>query len=134
METLQQLQLVLWVLGPLGQAITAVMILRRNLVREIPWFFAYTLFHILNFLVLFVAYHVSYEVYFYGYWVAEGIDAILVILSFLRRWRAASVGLMLSVVSGRSCSDGQLLRYLQFPYWWRLVQAEPSRIGLSLAF
>lgn len=80
MHQYETLQLVLWVLAPAGQVITAAVMLRRRLILEVPWFFAYTIFHLIQFAVLFAAYHYTYSAYFYSYWVAEGIDALLVLV------------------------------------------------------
>lgn len=80
MHQFESVQLVLWVLAPIGQVIATVLMIRQRLFREIPWFFAYTGFHLLQFTVLFVAYHEAYSAYFYAYWAAEAIDIVLVLL------------------------------------------------------
>lgn len=79
MHLMEILQLVSWVLSPLGQVITAVIMIRRNLVHEVPWFFAYIVFQLLRFSLLFTAHHYSYSLYFYSYWITEGMDALLVL-------------------------------------------------------
>jgi hypothetical protein len=53
---------------------------RHKLIREVPWFFAYTVFHLLQFIVLIATYHYSYDAYFYSYWAIEAIDALLVLV------------------------------------------------------
>lgn len=80
MHQLETLQLVLWILAPTGQVTAAALMYRRNLIREVPWFFAYTVFHLIQFAVLFLAYHYSYSTYFYCYWVAEAIDGFLALI------------------------------------------------------
>lgn len=77
MHFVSAIQQALWILAPIGQALTAVYMIRRNLFREAPWFLAYTISHVIRFVVLFIAHKVSYTVYFYLYWPAEGIDALL---------------------------------------------------------
>jgi hypothetical protein len=79
MHQFENLQLVLWVLAPAGQVIAAILMLRRRLFQEVPWFFAYTIFHLVQFTVLFIAYRHAYDAYFYSYWIAEGLDALLVL-------------------------------------------------------
>jgi hypothetical protein len=69
---------VLWVAGPCLQAFIAVFMLKRRLYREYPLFFAYTLSHVVRFVVLFAFYHqVSKEAYRYPYFAAEVLDAAL---------------------------------------------------------
>jgi hypothetical protein len=77
MPSFSALQQALWILAPIGQALTAVYMIRRNLFREAPWFLAYTISHVIRFAILFVAHKLSYALYFYLYWSAEGIDALL---------------------------------------------------------
>ncbi len=64
---------------PAGLAAIGVAMLRRNLIREAPWFFTYIVFHVLDFFALFGLYHYSYRAYFYSYWVSELVDALLVL-------------------------------------------------------
>jgi hypothetical protein len=80
MHQFETFQLVLWILAPVGQLIAVAVMYSRKLIREVPWFFAYTVFHLVQFTVLFLSYHYSYSAYFYSYWVAEGIDALLVLI------------------------------------------------------
>jgi hypothetical protein len=80
MHQFESLQLFLWILAPAGQLITAALILKRRLTQEVPWFFAYTIFHLIQFALLFGAYHYTYSTYFYSYWITEGIDALLVLV------------------------------------------------------
>jgi hypothetical protein len=61
---------VLWVAAPVIQAYVLGIMVRRNLRRQYPAFFAYTIFSLAEFLTTFPAYHISYAAYFYLYWVA----------------------------------------------------------------
>jgi len=79
MHQFESIQLVLWVLAPAGQVIVTVLMIRQKLFREVPSFFTYTIFHLIQFGVLFTAYHYGYSTYFYAYWLAEAIDVILVL-------------------------------------------------------
>jgi hypothetical protein len=79
MHRFETIQLVLWVLAPSGQVVAALLMIRQKLFLEIPWFFVYTLFHLGQFAVLFIAYHQTYSAYFYAYWIAEAIDILLVL-------------------------------------------------------
>jgi hypothetical protein len=80
MHQFETLQLVLWIFAPVGQLIVVAVMYSRKLVREVPWFVAYTVFHLLQFTVLFFAYHHRHSAYFYSYWAAEGVDAFLVLV------------------------------------------------------
>ncbi len=58
----------------------AAFMVRRSIYREVPWFLAYTVYQVFRFAVLFVAYHSSYRIYFYLYWLGEGIDALITLI------------------------------------------------------
>ena len=74
------LQAVLWILGPLLQFILAVVIIHRRLVKEIPIFWGYTVFHVLLAVTSYAASRVSYRAYFDVYWGAEVLDMVLALL------------------------------------------------------
>jgi len=75
---LTRLQYVLWVSGPMLQALIAIAMLRRRLVRECPWFFAYTVFHVFREGGQFYVYHrMTRADYFWAYWVGQAISAVL---------------------------------------------------------
>ncbi|HEU5404163.1 MAG TPA: hypothetical protein VFU86_22595 [Terriglobales bacterium] len=59
------------------QLLTAVLILRRKQVHTFPVFFAYTVFHLAQAIVSFVAFRISYKVYFYEWWAGELLDVFL---------------------------------------------------------
>jgi hypothetical protein len=56
------------------QLATAVFILRRRQVQTFPVFLAYTVFHLLQGILSFIAYRISYTAYFYEWWVGELLD------------------------------------------------------------
>lgn len=56
------------------------MMFQRKYVQRLPWFFGYTVFHIVQFILLVVSYKMSYSAYFYAYWTTEGIDALLTLI------------------------------------------------------
>ena len=75
---LTALKYVLWVAHPCVQAVIAVFMLKRRLHREYPIFFAYTLSHVVRFVVLFSVYHHGgHESYRETYLVADVLDAAL---------------------------------------------------------
>lgn len=74
------LQYLIWFVGPVVQVLIAYAMLSRKLVREYPIFFAYTVFHILQFPVSYVSHLYSYSVFFYVYWAGEFIDVVLVLI------------------------------------------------------
>jgi hypothetical protein len=53
---------------------------RRKLVRELPVFFVYTIYHVAQYCAEMIAYKKSYAAYFYTYWTTEVIDALFVLL------------------------------------------------------
>ena len=75
---LTPLHYVLWISGPILQALICIAMLRRRLVGECPWFLAYTLFHVFRFGVLFYVYHrMTYANYFWMYWRVQAISSAL---------------------------------------------------------
>lgn len=62
---------VLWLTPTLVRAVIAAFMLRRKLHCEFPFFFAYTVFHVLKTGVLFIFIHQSPWGYFYAYWISE---------------------------------------------------------------
>jgi hypothetical protein len=72
------LKYVLWVTHPCLQALLAAFMLRRKMHREYPIFLAYTVSHVVRFVVLFCIYHQgSREAYRYSFLGAEALDAAL---------------------------------------------------------
>ncbi len=75
---LTPLNYLLWVSGPMLQAVIGIAMLRRRLVRECPWFFAYTIFHVFRVGAEFYVYHrMTQANYFWVYWVGQAISAML---------------------------------------------------------
>src|SRR4051794_39692328 len=79
-ESITVLQYALWVMGPLLQFLIVMLMLYKRIIKELPLFFAYTVFHILQFIVALVAMRTSYTSYFYVYWGTELIDALFGLL------------------------------------------------------
>lgn len=78
------LQYVLWFIAPALQVLVAYAMIWRRQVKEFPLFFAYTVFHIVQFPVTYYAHSHSYKLYFYAYWVGEFIDVVFVLLVLQR--------------------------------------------------
>jgi len=74
------LQDVLWISGPALQLVVAIMIIHRRLLKQIPIFWSYTVFHVLLAIGSYAASRVSYRTYFYVYWGAEIVDMVLILL------------------------------------------------------
>lgn len=73
-----QIQLALWVLQPVLQAILAVIMFRRRLHKDFPAFFAFTISQIIIFAVEFpVNRWGGYTSYFYTYWIAIAVSLAL---------------------------------------------------------
>lgn len=70
-------QVALWFLAPLLQMVIAAMMILRKLYRTMPVFFCYTLFHVVQAAVAFMAGRISYFAYFHFYWGSEFVDALL---------------------------------------------------------
>lgn len=68
---------IFWFASPALQALIAVVMIKRNLRRDYPMFFNYTLFQIISHLLMFVFWKVSYAAYYYGYWTASAIGILL---------------------------------------------------------
>jgi hypothetical protein len=69
------IQLALWIAHPVLQVSLAGLMFWRRLHRAFPVFFAYIVFEVLNFLVLFPIYRFgSTTAYFYAYWISAAIS------------------------------------------------------------
>ena len=66
-----------WAVSCCLQAAIAILILRRKQTRVFPIFFTYTVFHVIQALLSFVAYRISYTFYFYEWWTGELLDALI---------------------------------------------------------
>jgi len=80
MKPLTHLEFAIWAIGSIMQASVAVGMIRKRLFREMPIFFCYTIFHVLQTYVAMLALRRSYATYFYVYWVSELFDALLTLL------------------------------------------------------
>jgi hypothetical protein len=74
--TLTHAQLTIWILSPILMTAVALGMARKGLIREMPLFFAYIVFHILECIAATIAWNTSYIAYFNTYWAAEVIDAL----------------------------------------------------------
>ena len=111
------------------QLATAIFIFRRKQLRTFPVFFGYTIFHLLQALLSFAAYRISYTAFFYEWWTGEIVDVFFTLaviqeifaVTFrpyeqLRRWgtRIYSVGAVLlcvvSVIMGIRHPEGYSAR------------------------
>jgi hypothetical protein len=70
-----KIQLALWISHPALELLLAAGMLWRGLHRKFPVFFAYVVFQLINFAILFpVHQYGSYDLYFYTYWVSAIIS------------------------------------------------------------
>jgi hypothetical protein len=84
--TLTHAQLTIWILSPILMTAVALGMVRKGLIREMPLFFAYIIFHILECIAATIAWNTSHVAYFYTYWVAEIIDALLTLMVIQEIW------------------------------------------------
>lgn len=64
-----------WLLHPALELVLAAVMLWRKLHRKFPIFFAYIIFQLVNFAVLFPIHRYgNYDLYFYGYWIGALIS------------------------------------------------------------
>ena len=69
------IQLALWIVHPVLELSLVGVMFRRRLHRTFPVFFAYVVFQVLNFMVLFPIYRFgSTKAYFYAYWISLAIS------------------------------------------------------------
>src|SRR3954452_1192061 len=78
--TLTHAQLTIWILSPILMIAVAVGMVRKGLSREMPLFFAFIIFHIVECIAATIAWNTAYIAYFYTYWLAEVIDALLTLM------------------------------------------------------
>ena len=76
---LRLLDYVFWIATPLAQLGVLIVMVRRGLHRDYPYFFNYTVFQVLNEPVLYLIYTRSYSFYFYAYYFNI---ALCVLISF----------------------------------------------------
>lgn len=66
-----------WFASPALQVLIAAVMIKRNLRRDYPMFFNYTMFQIVSHALMFVFWKVSYAYYYYAYWTASAIGILL---------------------------------------------------------
>jgi len=72
-----QLQLALWIMQPVMLVVLAVVMFRRKLHRDFPFFLAFALAQILIFVVEYPVYRLSaYRIYFCTFWIATALNLI----------------------------------------------------------
>jgi hypothetical protein len=70
-----KIQLVLWISHPALEALLAGAMVWRKLHRKFPVFFAYVVFQLVNFAILFpIHQYGGYDLYFYTYWIGATIS------------------------------------------------------------
>jgi hypothetical protein len=70
-----KLQLAFWIAHPALELTLAVIMVWRKLSRTFPVFFAYILFQLFNFGIMFPIHQSgNYDLYFYSYWIGSGIS------------------------------------------------------------
>ena len=73
-----ELQLLLWIAHPALELTLAAIMVWRKLHRSFPVFFAYVIFQLFNFAILFPIHQAgNYDLYFYAYWTGSGISLAL---------------------------------------------------------
>lgn len=80
MTFVDALHYAMWISGFALQALITWVMFRKKLLHEYPAFFVYTAFHVALFFVEFPSHYFSYPVYFYVYWVSNGISSVLALL------------------------------------------------------
>src|SRR5580704_2233523 len=68
------IQQFLWIGHPVLELALAGVMFWRKLHRAFPVFFAYMVFQVANFLILFPIYHYEHGIYFYAYWISAAIS------------------------------------------------------------
>ncbi len=66
-----------WFASPALQAIIVFIMVRRNMRRDYPMFFNYTVFQVVSHVVMFILWSRSYQLYYYGYWTNSALGIFL---------------------------------------------------------
>lgn len=77
MDLQQQIALYAWCAQPLLQSAVAMVLWRRGLHKQFPVFFKYLLAQIAIFAVTYPLYRTNYARFFYAYWIAAAVSALL---------------------------------------------------------
>ena len=128
---LRLIDYVLWFSAPTIQLGVVLLMYRRGLQRDYPYFFNYTILSVLNEPILFVMQRHSYTLYYYSYWVSIALttlvsfavlyevfqnafrpyEALRDLSVILFRWSALVILLvsgMWAVTSGHPAQDGSI--------------------------
>ena len=73
-DKIRLLYYALWIAHPVLEMGIAALMFRRGLHRKFKFFFGYTLVQLVTFAVVFAAYHYSYSVLFYLYWICDALS------------------------------------------------------------
>jgi hypothetical protein len=73
------LDYVLWLTTPCLQVVVVIIMRRRGLDRDFPFFFTYTILQVVSEATLITMERLSYSVYFYSYWI---IAVLCILISF----------------------------------------------------
>jgi hypothetical protein len=68
---------VFWFSASAIQLCVLVVMFRRGLHREYPYFFNYTMLRVLSDLILFIVYRQSYTLYYFSYWLSAALSALI---------------------------------------------------------
>ncbi len=74
---LRLIDYVLWLSAPTIQLVVLLVMYRRGLQRDYPYFFNYTILSVANEPVLFVMQKYSYTLYYYSYWVSIALTTLV---------------------------------------------------------
>lgn len=74
---LRTIYYLLWIAPAVMFAALSVLMVRRNLRKQFPFFFSYAVYQVIGFLVQFVVYHKLPSQYFYAYWTMATISVLL---------------------------------------------------------
>lgn len=66
-----------WFASPALQSLIAAVMIKRNLRRDYPMFFNYTVFQIVSHVLMYTFWKLSYSAYYYGYWTTSALGILL---------------------------------------------------------
>ena len=111
---LTSLDLALWMMLIAGQVVLCLCILKKNLVRRLPWFSVYVFaFTVKSIIFLALAFLASYAVYYYGFYVVSHIISALAFLTLIEFGRQVLPGFNLP--HNKKALGWFLLRWLASP-------------------
>ena len=68
---------ILWLMAPAFQMAVLVLMERRKLRQQFPFFFTYTTLQVVNFPILFTVYHRANDAYFDVYWISTVLSVVM---------------------------------------------------------